>query len=64
MLCQKELQGYDWKWKAMLIQYNLTSSAIYAQVENTNNALCEFLHMGDICPNKHELVRNHSPGDD
>ncbi len=33
----------------MLIQYNLTSSVIYAQAENTNNALCVFFHMGDIC---------------
>ena len=34
------------------------------KVENTNNALCVLFHMGDIFPIKHELVRNHSPGDD
>ena len=38
----------------------MTSSVIYAQVENTNNASCVFFHMGDICPIKHELARNHS----
>ena len=48
----------------MLIQYNMTSGVIYAQVENTNNAWCVFFHMGDICPIELELVRNHSPGDD
>ena len=64
VVSKEELEGYDWKWKAMLIQYNLTSGVIYAQVENTNNASCVFFHMGDICPIKHELVRNHSPGDD
>ncbi len=46
----------------MLIQYNLTSGIIYAQVENTNNASCVFFHMVDICPIKHVLVRKHSPG--
>ncbi len=46
----------------MLIQYNLTSSVIYAQVENTNNASCVFFHMGDICPIKQELIRNHYGG--
>ncbi len=44
----------------MLIQYNLTSGVIYAPVENTNNTSRVFLHMGDICPIKHELARNHS----
>ncbi len=48
----------------MLIQYDLTSGVIYAQVENTNNALCVLFLMGDICPINHELVRNHSPGND
>ncbi len=48
----------------MLIQYNLTSGVIYAQVENTNNASYVFFHMGDICLIKHELVRNHSLVDD
>ena len=48
----------------MLIQYNLTSVVICALVENTNNASCVFFHMGDICLIQHELVRNHSLGDD
>ncbi len=64
VLCQKKLYEYDWKWKAMLIQNNLTSGVIYAQIENTNNASCVFFHMSDICPINHELVRNHSPGND
>ena len=45
MLCKRKLDGYEWKWKAKLIQYNLTSGVIYAQPENVNNASCVFFHI-------------------
>ncbi len=46
----------------MLIQYDLASDVIYAQVENTNNASCIVFNMGDICLIEQEVVRNHFPG--
>ena len=46
----KKLEGYDWKWKATLIQYNLTSGDTYVKVENINNKLYVFFYMSDICP--------------
>ena len=57
----QKFEGYDWKWKAMLIQNNLTSGAIYVQLENINNTFCVFFYMTNTCPIEHELVRNPPP---